>query len=304
MRTGGTRRKALTRIDVLVLVVVIFTAVGLILAALAGAHAPAQRVECAKHFQEMGAAVQHFSDFEKSLPASCIAPGYATWPVEIAPYLASDRGRPLAQWQAALTYGDQPAAVREAQIWLFLCPARRRPPQLSQSGDIPLVGGGKGEHFPGALGDYGCAPTSNQATMAWDSPSADGALVVGQVIEKKDGRIVSWRSRVTLDALQRGQSFTILLGEKHVRQGDFGMAERGDGSIYNGDYPASFARLTGDDYPLAQSPTDTYRSNFGSWHVGVCQFLMADGSLRAFANDVDPDVLQRLIPRQLPEVKE
>jgi prepilin-type processing-associated H-X9-DG protein len=101
--------------------------------------------------------------------------------------------------------------------------------------------------------------------------------------------------------LLRGESYTILLGEKHVPAGDLGKAQFGDGSIYNGDNTASFARLVDIDHPLAQGPADTFKLNFGSWHAGVCQFVMADGSVRVISNDTDPEMVKMLIPRGLPK---
>src|SRR5204863_8437664 len=102
---------------------------------------------------------------------------------------------------------------------------------------------------------------------------------VGEVLEKSGDKIVRYQSCTTLADLQRGQSYTILLGEKHVAVGDFAQRSLGDGSLYNGDYPASFARLIDANHGLAQGPTDAFNLNFGSWHPGVCQFLMADGRI-------------------------
>ena len=196
-----------------------------------------------------------------------------------------------------MPYYEQPAAVRESQVWGYFCPARRRPVQLSISGDVTTGGQFKLAHYAGGLGDYGCAPTSDNAAKPWMSNEADGALIVGEVLQKDGNKIVRWRSQTKLEMMERGLAYTILLGEKHVRPDSFGDAALGDGSIYNGDYPASFARLIDKDYPVAAGPTDKFNSNFGSWHSGVCQFLMADGGLRDFTNDVSPLVVQSLIPR-------
>src|SRR5205823_4972519 len=105
------------------------------------------------------------------------------------------------------------------------------------------------------------------------------------------------RSRTDYPSLQRGESHTILLGEKHVPRGHFGAGPFGDGSLYNGDNPASAARVAGPGYGLAPGPDAPFHDNFGSDHPGVCQFLMADGSVRALANTIDEEVLGRLTTR-------
>jgi hypothetical protein len=294
-------RAGWTRGEVLVGIIAMLTAIGVVATLVMGSRDPAQRFECANHLQRIGSAVQLFHDEHKTLPSSCIAPGYATWAVQISPYLPKDDGKAVKSWDLGLTYYDQSAGVREGQVWVYYCPARRPPGQVSVSGDVPVVGMAALANYAGALGDYACAPTSDNAMKPWTSPEADGALIVGEVLEKVGSKIVRWKSRTTLESLKRGQSYTILLGEKNVPQGDFGQRDLGDGSLFNGDYPASFARIVDAKHGLAQGPTDAFNQNFGSWHPGICQFLMADGRVDVRANSVSPELLQKMIPRTLPE---
>jgi hypothetical protein len=42
------------------------------------------------------------------------------------------------------------------------------------------------------------------------------------------------------------------------------------------------------------SATDVYRSNFGSYHPGICQFIHADTSLRVLDVTLDAAVLGEL----------
>ncbi|HYV34958.1 MAG TPA: DUF1559 domain-containing protein [Gemmataceae bacterium] len=298
------RRRAWTRIEVVVVIVVILTALGIVAVLLQTVRGPSQRVECGMNIHRMGETIQAYHEQHKSLPASCIAPGYATWAVQIAPFLQQDQGKALKGWDLNLSYYDQTAEVRAGQVAVFYCPARRVPGQLSTSGDVPPTDGLLA-NFAGALGDYGCAPTSDNVTNLWTSPDADGALIVGEVLEKQGDKIIRWKSRTTLQMLEygpgRGLAVTILLGEKHVRPGDFGQVKFGDGSLYNGDHPASFARIVDKDHALAKDPRDSSQLNFGSWHKGICQFLMADGSLKVIEDGINPVVLQQLIPRAMPK---
>jgi prepilin-type processing-associated H-X9-DG protein len=294
-------RLAWTRIELLVVVVLILTAAGAVLTVLQRVQDPAQRIECAMHLERMGKAVHSFHDQQKTLPASCLAPSYATWAVEIAPFLPKEDGKALKEWDLGLSFFVQPAEIREGQVGNYYCPARRAGGMVSVSGDVNASGADPLTNIAGALGDYGCAPTSDNAAKPWTSPEADGALIVGEVLEKIGSRIVRWKSRTTLASLLRGQAYTILLGEKHVPIGGFGQRELGDGSLYNGEFPASFARLVDAQHPLAQGPGDPFNLNFGSWHPGICQFLMADGHVQISGNSVDPEVLQKLVPRGLPD---
>jgi prepilin-type processing-associated H-X9-DG protein len=86
-----------------------------------------------------------------------------------------------------------------------------------------------------------------------------------------------------------GLSNTLLVGEKHVRVGGFGVGWI-DGAFYNGDYPTSCTRAGGPAYPLARTPHDP-GWRFGSWHPGVCQFLFADGGVHALPLTTSPVTL-------------
>jgi hypothetical protein len=122
-------------------------------------------------------------------------------------------------------------------------------------------------------------------------------MIVADVIGRKDGRIVDWSSRTSLAMLTRGDSYTFLLGEKHVQEGHIGDAAFGDGSLYNGSHPASFSRVAGPGFPLARSIVDPVNANFGSYHNGICHFLMADTSVRPMTIDTSEDVLGQLARR-------
>src|SRR5262249_39099018 len=113
----------------------------------------------------------------------------------------------------------------------------------------------------------------------------NGPIILGEVLQQEGDRILRWRSRTTLDDLKRGKSHTILAGEKQVPLPDGrGLTDQGDGSVYNGDYPASSSRVAGPGFGLARSTSEPARRNFGSAHPGVCLFLFADVSARPLAN--------------------
>jgi hypothetical protein len=294
--TQRSRRGGWTRIDLLVAVVIGLTALGVVVYLVFRTRTPADTVECAMHLKRLGEAIHKFSDEHKMLPSSCQAPGEATWAVQIAAYLKEHHGVALAKWDPKLPYYEQDRFARDDQVWIYYCPARRQPPLFSRDGDIDPK---TKQLVRGALGDYGCTPTTDNDKRPWMSPEADGALIVGDA--RPPGSEAAWKSRTKLESLKRGLAYTTLLGEKHIPEGGFGKEKFGDTSLYNGANPAAFARLVDKDHPLAQGPTDAYKVNFGSWHPGKCQFLMADTSVRPFANDVNPLVVRQLIPRTEPE---
>jgi hypothetical protein len=84
----------------------------------------------------------------------------------------------------------------------------------------------------------------------------------------------------------------------HVPMGKLGQSPQ-DAFIFNGDNVYNFARLGGPTTPIATDMrgegSDLVR--WGSWHSGICQFALADGSVRAISNRIDTDTLGRLCNR-------
>jgi Protein of unknown function (DUF1559) len=301
-------RPGLSLLEVLVIVVLALIALGVLISFMQQSRETSRRAHCMNNLKLMGEAIFYYEGTREhllaarlkdargpaqgTLPAARIADGYATWAVQIAPYLRGDD--PLKAWDLQKPYFDQSAEARETSLPVFLCPARIRTSTLSVSGDTRP----DGTNVPGAVGDYACAAGDGDPRHAWTGSDANGAIILGEVLHQEGDRILAWRSRTTLSSLKRGLSNTILLGEKHVPTGAFGQASSGDGSLYNGANPASFSRIGGPGYGLAPSPTAPFNQNFGSSHPGLCQFLMADISVRPMSNEISEEVLGKLIQRE------
>jgi prepilin-type processing-associated H-X9-DG protein len=303
------------------LVVVLFIALvvaGLFVTALVGMREKGNLAQCENNLRQVGEAVYLFRDQRHPpwLPPSRLADGYATWAVELAPYLDQRKTGSLAQWDLSQAYFDQPEKVRQTQVLVYYCPARRSPPQVSVSGDTPDRGPSQGKVFAGALSDYACAAGDGDPRRPWTTTEANGALLPAEILQrgpndtltlvgqgpaaKVQVRKGAGKDAAAAKELRRGTSQTILLGEKHVPIGEFGRAESGDGSVYNGGRPANFARIGGPRHGLARSPEaslDLRNPIFGSYHPGVCNFLMADGSVRGIAPGISGLVLGELIVR-------
>jgi hypothetical protein len=205
---------------------------------------------------------------------------YATWAVLLLPYLEQDNL--YREWDIKKEYYQQTDLARQTPVPTYFCPSRRSPrsPAVSVADDVPDTHN-PDRHFPGAVGDYACSLGYGQGDYWWGDPPDNGAFQYGT-------------QTLRFASITDGLSNTIFVGEKHVQLGQFGRGA--DCSTYNGDHGCSF-RWGGPGYSgLARSPQDS-GTRFGSYHPGLCQFVMGDGSVRVLPNSIAVTTLGLLTSR-------
>ncbi len=252
------------------------------------------RAKCMNHLKLVGEGFQKYHEQNDKYPPSHIAPGYASWAVVIAPMLPTTEGDNLKQWDLSKPYAQQTKQARKAVLSIYFCPTRKRPSSVSLAGDE----GKKDSHLPGGLGDYGVCMGDGSLGKLWATKLANGPIAPAKVLQQKGDLILEWKSRTARSDLVRGLSNTLLVGEKHLVYEETCRAETGDGSLYNGDHPSSFARVAGPGHALANTRLDPFDNNFGSYHQNqVCLFLKADNSIHPFTPTVSTSLLAQLAKR-------
>jgi hypothetical protein len=258
------------------------------------------------------------------LPASRIDCHHGTWATALWPYIEDELLS--EQWHPREAYHFQPSEAIEAQVAIYYCPSRRSAPQLSQ---FNCEGRGSAAHRGGGMSDYACSVGSSSAPWDYWRPKGSRqercpSCIVGKYAGWMVGTGVfinascacaggdpryrfmgenTCKYRVTLNMITDGLSKTFLMGEKHVPVGWLGSERGNDCSTYNPDRLQRFGRFAGPGSPLAH-PIDGpgyyfgWEMLFGSWHPGVCQFVMVDGSVHAFSVSIDPQFLGYLSDRE------
>ncbi|MDA1164498.1 MAG: DUF1559 domain-containing protein [Planctomycetota bacterium] len=300
-------RNGFTLIELLVVIAIIAVLVALLLPAVQQSREAARRTQCRNNLKQIGVAIHNFHDQHRSLPPSRNYDHYTSWAFLILPHL--DGVNLFSTWDATLKYYYQSDEARLTSIPVFYCPTRRGGSHFStQNDDIfsPLETSG---HVPGTLSDYACSAGYGPN---WNWINSRGAMIMGDAVTDPPtipfgnfappgATLVTWRGRTAFKDLTDGTTHTILVGEKHVRPGQWGIAQE-DGAIYNGDHPGNFSRCGGPGYPLAKTSKDAFNNNFGSYHDAMCNFLLGDGSARSVSVFISTDILGRLTTRNDNEV--
>jgi prepilin-type N-terminal cleavage/methylation domain-containing protein len=306
VRALAARQRAFTLVELLVVIAIIGVLVALLLPAVQSAREAARRTQCSNNLRQIGLATQNFVDTRGFIPPSRIWDHWATWAVQILPYM--EQQNLYSQWDITNQYYNQPLTARQATVPSYFCPSRKRPnTNVSTAGDKPDNGTPNSNHNPGSCSDYAGSSGDFNYTSWLDGVNANGAFMTGEVVTKPSSTIITeYRGRVRLAMLTDGTSNTMLVGEKHVPLVYFTLGAdpssgtvRGDGSVYNGDHEWNYCRVAGPSHPLRRGAKDLAgnTNDFGSYHPSVCQFVFADGSIHMLSVNLDTTTLSRLAVR-------
>jgi len=212
--------------------------------------------------------------------------------------------------------------VAKASLNAYHCPSRRSA-DVSNGGSSAGMAGPTADYavvmWYASNGDGTQQGTGNQCCW-WDlhgrglDQNCFSAIRTATVVDPATSNRVftgfggitnGWAPRDSFAKLTDGTSNVILIGEKFLNQPEIGKCCGGnnnaDGNIYYqqnnwGEY--TVGRHVRTNFPLLarnqQQDNPDNQTAFGSWHDGIAQFLLADGSVRAISNNVDVNLFRNL----------
>ena len=300
---GGRRldaRRALTLVEVLVVITIIGVLIALLLPAIQAARESARRTECRNHVRQVGLALHQHHAAKKYLPSgwrveqSDGQPGWS-WASQILPYLEQVTIE-IPQGPPGHAIGH-PAnqQLRQKPIPLFLCPSDPSPKvfMLHEAGPPSPANSNPNPGGPG-----GGPPIDPPGPPMFEVARANYSGVFGtSVIEthpnQGDGTFFQ-NSRIRFAAIMDGLSNTLIVGERSSRLGN---------SAWIGAVPGahrSMARVVGRS---GRAPNDVLNdfSDFSSHHLVGAHFLVGDGSVRMINDEIDLEVYRGLTTRSAGE---
>ncbi len=285
-----SRRSGFTLVELLVVIAIIGVLIALLLPAVQQAREAARRMQCSNNLKQLGLSFHNFHDTFGYLPPAALRNEYASFYPLIMPYLEQKNVVDQLDLQLPMTSGANNTFINSeaAAVPMLLCPSRRSGSQISELG---------------AATDY-CITGNRESTNECDRLDADNAtpgLHYSALILAKGGnidssnRLTGWKSQTSFASITDGLSNTSLLGEKYVPTSSINKhANVGDGTLYywHIDDWKTWMIIRNSKFPLMRGPnitTGEYRKSMGSYHPGISQFLMADGSVSNVATNVNPE---------------
>jgi hypothetical protein len=210
-----------------------------------------------------------------------------------------------------------PNATQEsiASIKTFFCPTLGREPPAIASHTVNLGNSGPQHDYAfvirqdTTLGDatpwYRFANVANHSSHS--SPFRQAVTDLSTNAGNHASPITTWSPRDKFDWLSDGTTNQLCIGEKHftkIRQpGWYNGTSHSDTSYFtakaDGNPVASVCRTFDGSFNFIAKEwenitADDGTSNFGSWHAGICNFLIGDASVRGVSNTTSGSVLQAL----------
>lgn len=300
-------RRAVTLMEVLVVISIIGMLMALLLPAVQASREAGRRNICQSHLKQLGLAMLNHESAHGRFPSGGWGfawvgdPDRGTgksqpggWVYGLLPYLERNdlaqigRGKPFAQKKNDLTL------VIQIPVSLFNCPTRRSL-ELSELAPNPppvnfnFVGAVAQTDYAVNAGDYapdgGPGPPSladgDNPSYPWkDNSKADGICYL--------------RSEVLPAEIRDGLSHTYLIGEKYV---NYGFDPGDDQSMYSG-YDYDTFRWAKPNRPPLMDDAATAPDRFGSAHPAGCNLVFCDGSVHTISYEIDPEIHRRLSNRR------
>lgn len=317
-----------TLVEVLVVIAIIGVLISLLLPAVHAARESARRVQCSNNLKQLAlGCLQHHEAFSH-FPTGGWGWGWAGgdpdrgfrqkqpggWIFNVLPYIEQltiyGQGKGKTASQKLKIAGDQELIP----IAMLYCPSRRTVRAYPNPDMARFTHFGAERRSTNARTDYAISTSSTDPVASKDKSNdqpqtlaeGDAASFPWQNFTDHSG-VCFVRSQVPIADIRDGTTHTLLVGEKYLNPLNYETgADIGDNHPWAMSHNNDTHRWTYYDSvtpansltPLQDTPGVLADTRFGSAHSGGCIFSLCDGSVRFFADSIDPQLFSRLGDRK------
>lgn len=297
------RRRGFTLIELLVVIAIIAILIALLLPAVQQAREAARRSDCKSRMKQIGLALHNYHDAHSVFPSATVTnasgtcPGpsvsQAPWTVMILPYL-EDTARYESFNLATGTFGalfthensTTESTRQKVRNTKFECPSDPNSNESNANANYMAVMGG--------------------CTNGSDTGCCNSTGYTDTRIGSNNGMFYN-NSSTRIRDLTDGTTNVLMIGESRY------MQLAGGSGTYYATWASSFYRAGGPMYttsvavmnqinssnsnPATAGMHQIMNNRFGSHHTGGAHFVLADGSVQFFSENVDINTLRGLARR-------
>ena len=316
-RAKGLRRlRGFTLVELLAVIAIIGTLVGLLLPAVQSAREASRLATCSNNLKQIGVAMHTYHDAQKTLPPGWAGATFGTWFSLVMPFIEETRARSLyTNWGAETANAGWYRSTQNSQFCImqfpgFMCPSDR-PSTFTLSSTVFAkhnyvvnTGNTAVDKTNKALGPS-AGSEGQSMTQTLNGVTFGGAPFV--VVDVNKGTAGGVAFRQMIDGLSKTlMASETIQGKNPAGQYDLrGFVVWGNGTGFSAhsqpnsttpDYmPEGCINSFGNNPPCATASTSTgTRNSARSLHQGGVNAVMCDGAVKFFTNDILVDTWRAL----------
>ncbi len=296
------RSRGFTLVELLVVIAIIGVLVALLLPAVQSAREAARRIECANNLKQIAAALHMYHDAFRNFPPGKITEGNCcttysgtSWTISILPFIENEDLQELYEFSK---FNEDPEnkRVREWYVDTYTCPSEPETRRLEIPESGP--GGGWGRNLLYRPGSYRGVGGRSDGSGWWDSHQLASMPRRWKGVLHAVGMHRLRPERV--DDVLDGSTNTLMLGEMgtrtHSNRRTFWAYSY---TSYNSSDTTPQSRTLLGDYDRCvkiggPGGENACKRGWGSFHPGIIQYALVDGSVRPMSINIDMNMYAAL----------